>query len=61
MRALDPAIALLREPVDAGVRPAYSPAANEAGSKPSIRNPATGSIGAWILSTLLALFKRKGK
>jgi len=62
MKALDPAITCLGEPVEAGVRPATLPAdATKSKSKPSIRNPAAGSIGAWFLSTLLAFFKRKGK
>ncbi len=62
MKAIDPAITYLEEPVEAGARPVSSPsAAKETRSKPSIRNPVAGSVGAWFLSTLLALFKRKGK
>ncbi len=63
MRALDPALASLGQPAESGTRPTSSPAAasESTRSKPSTRNPAAGSIGAWILSMLLALFKRKGK
>ncbi|MGA2058080.1 MAG: hypothetical protein ABSG88_22590 [Bradyrhizobium sp.] len=70
MKALDPAITFVtaaQAPVDtnapapAGPKTAASAPSPKA---PSIRIPASGSIGAWIasaLSTLLAVFKPKGK
>jgi lysozyme family protein len=61
MMSLDPAIALstvLTEPV-ASNEPAGR-VAKEPVSKPSITNPARGSIGAWV-SMLFALFTWKGK
>jgi lysozyme family protein len=61
MKALDPTIAFS----DAANRPTTTAAAPKAtASAPSLKNPARGSIGAWIASALFPLFaafKSKGK
>jgi hypothetical protein len=61
MMSLDPAIAFSAAPPEptASNEPAVS-AAKEPVSRPSIKNPARGSVGAWV-SMLFALFKWKGK
>lgn len=54
MMALDPAIDFTSA--------ALAPVVTKAGkSRPSVTNPAKGSIGAWVFSILSAIFKSKGK
>jgi lysozyme family protein len=54
MTALDPTINL------SGVAPAPDPSKTPT-AKPSLTNPAHGSIGAWVASIFSAIFKSKGK
>jgi len=62
MRDLDPSIAFPVAPIKPIVPQAPATAAAKGlASRPSIKNPARGSIGAWVASLLLALFKSKGK
>jgi lysozyme family protein len=50
----DPGIVFGQAPSPAGAAPAPS-----APAKPSVQNPAPGSVGAWVASLLSAIFKRK--
>jgi lysozyme family protein len=61
MMSLDPAIAISAAPPEpTASNESAVPAAQEPAPKPSIKNPARGSVGAWV-SMLFALFKWKGK
>lgn len=60
MMALDPSIRLEQgRMAQSRVAPDPVPASTAKPSKPSLTNPSKGSIGAFVLSLLVAIFKRK--
>jgi lysozyme family protein len=59
MMALDPSIRLAQGPAKSAAAAAPASSSPAKPSKPSLTNPSKGSIGAFVLSLLAAIFKRK--